>query len=429
MKPFLIPQCDHALLLVNKAALVMMQDKDCEYSPMAKYMVDRGHILYKAKLLLAGSSDYQRLSPAYVTLRGRSEYLFTVARCGRCALCRSSRRYDLVQRAEMESASWQSVPYMITLTYDEKHLPKDKSLNIKHLQDFFKRLRIAWTRRGIDHEIRYLACGEYGVKGRPHYHIILWNNPFDADEIRPIEHKMLCRDVFDAWSQCQPQAFDCAPASAAAGSYVTKYLTKQLVHRAGHGSRRAPFISSSIGHGGLGSRLIDSHRDFYRLHAHLQEFSYRSYDGVPVKIPITSYIRNRLYPTPSRQIAQWYKNRLKDVHRTLEVLVPAGVLHPNQVDETMRSLSMHYLMIPKIESLKLPDCWLARSLLISRMATLYNSCLDEMESYARSFVPDLTCDVYSSACSPRPDQRGNLAFKILRVTQDVSRCQCREWLD
>lgn len=429
MRPFLIPNCDHAVLLLNKAAQVMLQDPAAVKSDLADYMTDRGHELFKARLLLAGTKDYARLVPATVTLRGRSEYLFTVARCGKCALCRSSRRYELCTRADMETASWSSVPYLITLTYDEKHLPKDKGLFLRDLQLFFKRLRIAWSRAGVNHDIRYLACGEYGKKGRPHYHIILWNNPYDADEIRPIEHRLFQSDVFNAWSRCQPQSFDCRPASQAAGAYVTKYLTKQLVYSKAYGSRRAPFIVSSIGHGGLGSRLIDAQASFYRQYPHLQDFQYRSFDGYVIKVPILSYLKNRLFPTPSRQIPVWYKNRLKDIVKCLEILQPAGCFTPRQIDETLRALHLPYLMIPQLSPVKLPDCWLARSMLIRQTAIMYNRLLDEVECVSLNQYYGYECDAHAAAMLPGEDLRGHLAYKILRVTQDVSRCQCKEWLD
>lgn len=60
----------------------------------------------------------------------------------------------------------------VTLTYDNKHLPPDGSLNYKHFQDFLKRLR-------KQQKIRFYMCGEYGENmGRPHYHAILFNCHF-----------------------------------------------------------------------------------------------------------------------------------------------------------------------------------------------------------------------------------------------------------
>lgn len=64
----------------------------------------------------------------------------------------------------------------VTLTYDDEHLPEDHSLDVKHWQDFAKRLR---------HHVgpfRYLHAGEYGdLRGRPHYHACLFGVDFHGE--------------------------------------------------------------------------------------------------------------------------------------------------------------------------------------------------------------------------------------------------------
>lgn len=95
--------------------------------------------------------------------------------CGQCIGCRLAKAkawaVRLVHEAQMHEKN-----SFITLTYDEEHLPKDRSLNVKHWQDFAKRLR---------HEIgpfRFYHCGEYGDQTwRPHYHAILFGLDFRED--------------------------------------------------------------------------------------------------------------------------------------------------------------------------------------------------------------------------------------------------------
>lgn len=62
--------------------------------------------------------------------------------------------------------------FFLTLTYDEKHVPRRKgirTLYFRHVQLFFKKLRKSGA------SLKYVAVGEYGKKtGRPHYHVILW---------------------------------------------------------------------------------------------------------------------------------------------------------------------------------------------------------------------------------------------------------------
>lgn len=93
--------------------------------------------------------------------------------CGQCSGCRLKRSSEWATRC-MHEASLYKNNCLITLTYDNEHLPKDGSLNKSHFQKFMKRLR---KKYGMG--VRYYYCGEYGEKfGRPHYHACLFNHDF-----------------------------------------------------------------------------------------------------------------------------------------------------------------------------------------------------------------------------------------------------------
>lgn len=76
----------------------------------------------------------------------------------------------------------------ITLTYDNEHVPPDKSLRYEDYQLFMKRLRTRVTRarnlnvvadntvlRDETSGVRFYMCGEYGGEyGRPHFHACLF---------------------------------------------------------------------------------------------------------------------------------------------------------------------------------------------------------------------------------------------------------------
>lgn len=84
----------------------------------------------------------------------------------------------------MHEASLYPQNSFLTLTYSDENLPKNSSLDKKHVQDFMKRLREAIEPR----RIRYLVGGEYGdQKGmrtvNPHYHVCLFNYDFSDDRI------------------------------------------------------------------------------------------------------------------------------------------------------------------------------------------------------------------------------------------------------
>ncbi|QKI28930.1 VP4 [Kummerowia striata gokushovirus] len=94
--------------------------------------------------------------------------------CGRCIGCRLERSRQWAVRLVHEKR-FHSDSAFITLTYADEHLPRDGSLDVKHFQDFMKRLR----RRCGYTKLRFFHAGEYGEKkGRPHYHAIIFGHSF-----------------------------------------------------------------------------------------------------------------------------------------------------------------------------------------------------------------------------------------------------------
>ncbi len=99
--------------------------------------------------------------------------------CGKCIGCRLEKARQWAVRCYHESQMYEQNCF-ITLTYNEENLPKDRNIEKRELQLFFKRLRKHITEK----EIRYYACGEYGTKGnRPHYHACIFNYDFPDKEI------------------------------------------------------------------------------------------------------------------------------------------------------------------------------------------------------------------------------------------------------
>lgn len=104
--------------------------------------------------------------------------------CGKCLNCRIKKRKEWSLRM-LHELDYHKDSSFITLTYDNNHMPENKTLVKSDLQKFFKRLR----KNLGDRKIKYFACGEYGEpsrviqKGlykyvsegeRPHYHCIIF---------------------------------------------------------------------------------------------------------------------------------------------------------------------------------------------------------------------------------------------------------------
>ena len=94
--------------------------------------------------------------------------------CGRCIGCRLEKSRQWAVRM-MHEASLHEFNCFITLTYDEKHLPRFASLDKRAFPKFIKRLRKAvWPLR-----FSYFHAGEYGgTFGRPHYHACIFGYDF-----------------------------------------------------------------------------------------------------------------------------------------------------------------------------------------------------------------------------------------------------------
>lgn len=108
----------------------------------------------------------------------------------------------------------------LTLTYDNKHLPKDYSLKKRDAQLFNKRLRRLIERSERPKQYKYFLCGEYGpMTSRPHYHAVL------------IGLDMWYKDlIVKAWHLCDPLVGIMVEQieSKNALGYVAGYTSKKL---------------------------------------------------------------------------------------------------------------------------------------------------------------------------------------------------------
>ena len=108
--------------------------------------------------------------------------------CCKCQSCRLDYSKEWMQRCMLEQKQW-SFNEMLTLTYNDENLPKKQGANLntgemqlvptlekEDVQKFLKNLRRYWQYHYKEDNIRFYMCGEYGdQKGRPHYHLLMFN--------------------------------------------------------------------------------------------------------------------------------------------------------------------------------------------------------------------------------------------------------------
>lgn len=124
--------------------------------------------------------------------------------CGKCDLCRVTRRYERALRIMLEAESFPDSTYFITLTYDDAHLGSpelDHSDWAQFMKDFRRHFTqaqycpLTWKKDGRCYprlrkkkpvvksltfkEIKQVVAGEYGdTFGRKHFHGILFGHEF-----------------------------------------------------------------------------------------------------------------------------------------------------------------------------------------------------------------------------------------------------------
>lgn len=325
---FFLPECDDAILLVNPRALFYVQRGGRVHSRFGHMLagVNVNAPRLKSRLLAAawqyiGTSDnFSLLDDDYVTYGCAFEYLFRVVGCGHCELCVHRKKLDFVNRCRMESECYTVPPYFFTLTYDNQHHPADGALHVRDVQLFFKRFRRRCERLHLPTDFRYCVAGEYGHKrGRPHYHVIMWNNPIGANGLDPFKDRLLCKMLHDAWQMDSWHVFSDSRNFNVCGDGAAAYCAKYIGKRSSrfYYKHQRPFILSSNRNGGIGAPFIKQYIEFFRS-SYNQQFTYVSKIDFQVHtLTIGSYVKRWLWPSPSRLVSSATMFHYKDVSERL----------------------------------------------------------------------------------------------------------------
>jgi len=202
----------------------------------------------------------------------------------------------------------------VTLTYDDKHLPKNKSLVVVDCQKFLKRLR-----KNTGLKIRYFLGGEYGEDHhRPHYHVILFGISKE-DRVQ----------IDLAWGLGYVSVFD---VSLERAMYVAKYTTKKLSGPAAswYGDRKPEFGLMSR-RPGIGHEFIERNGGFVK------------HNGFVVvkgnKVGIPRYYRDAIFKTEEEKIELQKKRQafIDEAFAKSRVKAGGDSLAPYQVSDYIRT--------------------------------------------------------------------------------------------
>ncbi len=143
--------------------------------------------------------------------------------CSRCVGCKLERSRNQAVRCMLE-ADMHEHNCFVTLTFDDKHIAVNRSLDKNELQLFMKRLR-----KKYGDGIKFFGCGEYGeMLGRPHYHVLLFNHDFDDKVLHTVRngHKLFVSESLQKLWQFGFSSV--GEVSYESASYVARYVLKKI---------------------------------------------------------------------------------------------------------------------------------------------------------------------------------------------------------
>lgn len=94
-------------------------------------------------------------------------------------------RTSLEKLERVLAANFDSGDLYVTLTYDDKHLPPDRSAAVRRIRSFIPKLREARKARGEGLAYVYVTEGAY-PGGRLHHHMVLNATGDDIEELRAV---------------------------------------------------------------------------------------------------------------------------------------------------------------------------------------------------------------------------------------------------
>lgn len=197
------------------------------YYPLQEDQDGKRHLIFNPEVV----RNYNREKlPFLIDNDGFIDYTEMYVPCGNCIGCRLDYSRSWAIRSVHESMLYKNNCF-VTLTFDDDHLPENRSLNKSYMSSWMKRFR-----KKFGDDIRFMLCGEYGEKfHRPHYHIIFFNFDFPDRKYWTSRHGQIyyrsemleevwrnaCSSSGNGYSVIGDVSFESA-------AYVSRYITKKF---------------------------------------------------------------------------------------------------------------------------------------------------------------------------------------------------------
>ena len=200
--------------------------------------------------------------------------------CGKCFYCR--RKYILMWslRLTHELLTYNNKAVFVTLTYNDDNLPADKSVSVRDVQLFIKRLRKYY----IDKKLKYFCVSEYGSENRtfrPHYHLIIYGISFNDTKEEVFKHSALFTKKI--WKKGFTTV---KPVHQNTIGYTLKYIMKNTLYENKRILKKGLKINFSLKSKGLGFDYLIQNWEKY---IYANYIPYKKY-----KIGVPRYYRNKL---------------------------------------------------------------------------------------------------------------------------------------
>lgn len=266
---------------------------------------------------------------------GETFAMYQFVPCGKCDVCHQSLLNSYVQRCQFQMEQDKVPAYMVTLTYNDKHLPENGYASIDHIKKFKRKFS-----KQVGSKLKYFAVSEYGKEhNRVHYHILIFGVPYDLCETQvetdrrvlqlvqycwrePVKHSSGYGFVtFDEYLKQYPQVFnrkadydpysfgysnsEVVRSASSATSYVVKYVTKDFDVDDDRPVVRS--ISINMGMDFVQQLVQHPHRN--------GKFTYVPFAKKdPKEISLCGYYLSKLFPSLSKLIDKKYRDAAYNVY-------------------------------------------------------------------------------------------------------------------